>query len=672
MAGDGMAGDSTAGEATPGTQAALESLLDVLAVLGQPTPLSTLASILAVSPDALLDPVDPAVTAGALTIDGDGALSIAGGHDGGLAAERLAAMGPIGRARRHADVAAGLLRLPHPPAEAIAHHLVEAAPLVGDRDEARRWCALAAEEAARTHEPDRSARWYAVALSLGPVDHERADLLAALGHQANDAGDLTTAAATFDELAVLARRLVGPSPQGRSPAWYLATAALGASVIAVAAGAGDVRRRLIEEALHGLGPTHPELRVRLLTRLAGALHYTSEVERRDEALTEAARLAAELDDPDAMSHVLSVRSLALWRPEELDRRRDLAVEAERVGMAAGLADFVTEPFRLRVMGLLDAGAIEELDAVLDEHLALCDERGLGVHRWRNAMWRTMRALLTGDHDATEASMERARATAAGLDHPDAGLWFAAQTVQLRRQQGRAEEMVELLQAFVEATPQLHAWRAVLSALLVETGRPDDARGHLDRIVDHLRAERPRRPCFDFLLAHAEGLTAAAFIAEAMAKLGGHRDSQDLYDALAPYAGHAVMVGPAVVYCGSVDHRLAALAGVLGDGEAAAEHLDAARTRYTRMGATPFLTALAADEARRPGVPPQAREALRQLTDREFEVLQEMAAGRSNPEIASRLFMSRKTVMHHAAAIYRKLEVRGRVEAVAMLLRAGDA
>lgn len=51
-----------------------------------------------------------------------------------------------------------------------------------------------------------------------------------------------------------------------------------------------------------------------------------------------------------------------------------------------------------------------------------------------------------------------------------------------------------------------------------------------------------------------------------------------------------------------------------------------------------------------------------LTRREVEVLQLLASGLRNSEIASRLVVSSKTVDHHVSAILRKLSVRNRCEA----------
>ena len=67
-------------------------------------------------------------------------------------------------------------------------------------------------------------------------------------------------------------------------------------------------------------------------------------------------------------------------------------------------------------------------------------------------------------------------------------------------------------------------------------------------------------------------------------------------------------------------------------------------------------------------PALPREHPEELTEREREVLETMTSGASNKEISRLLGISTKTVMHHTSAIYRKLGVRGRSEAVAWALR----
>jgi len=59
-----------------------------------------------------------------------------------------------------------------------------------------------------------------------------------------------------------------------------------------------------------------------------------------------------------------------------------------------------------------------------------------------------------------------------------------------------------------------------------------------------------------------------------------------------------------------------------------------------------------------------------LSAREEEVLQLVADGCSLPEVASKLFISVKTVKNHLASIYQKLDARDRTQAVLRAVRLG--
>ncbi len=54
-----------------------------------------------------------------------------------------------------------------------------------------------------------------------------------------------------------------------------------------------------------------------------------------------------------------------------------------------------------------------------------------------------------------------------------------------------------------------------------------------------------------------------------------------------------------------------------------------------------------------------------LTTRQAEVLELLAEGLSNPEIADRLFVSPRTAEHHVSAILSKLDADTRQEAVSV-------
>ncbi len=70
--------------------------------------------------------------------------------------------------------------------------------------------------------------------------------------------------------------------------------------------------------------------------------------------------------------------------------------------------------------------------------------------------------------------------------------------------------------------------------------------------------------------------------------------------------------------------------------------------------------------------PTQLRSLDALTDREHEILELLAHGLSNAEIAERLYLSETTVKTHVSAVLRKLGVRDRVQAVIAAYEAGIA
>ena len=74
----------------------------------------------------------------------------------------------------------------------------------------------------------------------------------------------------------------------------------------------------------------------------------------------------------------------------------------------------------------------------------------------------------------------------------------------------------------------------------------------------------------------------------------------------------------------------------------------------------------------PGVTLAAVAALGQLTDREREVLELVAKGRSNAEIAAELYVSHATVKTHVSRLLMKLDARDRAQLVMIAYETGVA
>ncbi len=117
---------------------------------------------------------------------------------------------------------------------------------------------------------------------------------------------------------------------------------------------------------------------------------------------------------------------------------------------------------------------------------------------------------------------------------------------------------------------------------------------------------------------------------------------------------------------------AGASGFLGKDEAAEELLSAAKAAADgEVLIDPgTLTRLLAQVARERAEQRDAQMLLNDLTDREREILQLLAEGMRNDDIASKLFISPQTVQTHVRNILGKLRVHSKLEAVAFAVKHG--
>ena len=110
---------------------------------------------------------------------------------------------------------------------------------------------------------------------------------------------------------------------------------------------------------------------------------------------------------------------------------------------------------------------------------------------------------------------------------------------------------------------------------------------------------------------------------------------------------------------------AGAAGYLVKGVNASELAEAIRVAYVGQ------TVLSPEASQALIVPDEPQPALGQdLTQREQEILALLVKGLSNAEIAQRLTITISTTKHHVSAVFRKLGVASRAEAMALVLEQG--
>jgi ATP/maltotriose-dependent transcriptional regulator MalT len=109
---------------------------------------------------------------------------------------------------------------------------------------------------------------------------------------------------------------------------------------------------------------------------------------------------------------------------------------------------------------------------------------------------------------------------------------------------------------------------------------------------------------------------------------------------------------------------------LGNEEYAKSELSAAREVFERLGALPDVAAVDCLSNSTGHVPGNSSHPAHPLTDRELEVLQLVASGATNREVANRLHISEKTVARHISNIFNKLDLSSRAAATAYAFQHG--
>jgi DNA-binding CsgD family transcriptional regulator/tetratricopeptide (TPR) repeat protein len=693
--------------------------LTLAAVIGREFSLLALEAAGELQGDALLDALEEAEAARVVAVVSDAPGRYAFTHP--LIRETLYSQVLTSRrVRLHRRVGVALERLyaadPEPHLAELAHHFFQAAP-GGDVAKAIGYARRAGDRAMSLVAYEEAARLYDSALQAltlrEPDEAARCELLLSLGEAQTRAGETAAARETFERTAHLAESLGLATLQARAALGYggyrgqpglvdTAFVALAEKALASLGGTEDGRDA------GTLSTTDQALRARLLARLAMELYFAFDYDRCAALSGEAVATARRTGDTATLAAALVGRHYATHTPDNLAER--LAITAELIGLAeaAGDREVALQGYYLRVIDALEAGDIAAVDGALAAHGRLAAEVRQPLYGWRTDLDRAMQATLEGRFGEGLGLAQRAFAVASRAQLANALPAYGVQMLLLALLTGGDLAALEPgWRGFAERFPRMPSYRAGLMVLLLAQGREEEAREQFEIAAAAGFTDIPRDDNM---------LPALSCLAEVCRYLGDAPRAAVLYELSRPYADRVVVVNSATGCRGAFAMYVGLLAATLGRWDAAEAHFADALAIDERLRARPYVVLTHLHRAEtllrrdRPGDAARAEALLRQvrvsarelgmtpalewatrlieagrasaptgrvplafpdgLTGREVDVLRLLAAGRTNREIAGELVLSTRTVDHHIASIYRKINARRRADAAAYAQRMG--
>ncbi len=547
-------------------------------MIGREFDYDVLEAVVSQSPDELVEALEEGVEARVLR---------EAGHVGRYAfthalvrATLYDGISQLRRARLHGRVGESLVRLRggdlDPHLAMLAHHFAQAAP-VERPDRAIDFALAAARRADRLLAWEEAAQHYRAALRArelaGAVDDQVRGRAAAGARRLGGSRGASRRRRGRRSRRRSARRASSTTPccwpAGRS-AWRGRGRC---SAARIRRGSRCSTRRWM-----GLAEDDSPLRARLLARLSLELYYAGEPELRLSLSEEAVAVARRIGDPRTLAMCLDARHYALWRPENVEERLEVAAELRRVAEHTGDPELELQGAGWTIIDLMELGDIDGVDVQIAAASKLAEALHRPIWLWCTSLFRGARAQLAGEFDEAERLAQETLAIGQRGQAENALHYYAQAMFNIRREQGRLAEVEGAVRGFIELYPAIPAWRAALALLLVELGRPDEARAEFERLADGGFADIP---------PDANWLIAITLLAEVCGALSDGPRAEELYALLEPYAGRNVVVGRNATNNGSASRLLGLLASARHEFDLAEHHFEEAQAMHVRMGARPW-------------------------------------------------------------------------------------
>jgi class 3 adenylate cyclase len=533
-------------------------LLRLAAVIGRVFDVEVLESMLAIDESQLLDQLEAAVAASLLAESDERVGQFRFAH--ALINQTLyEGLGATRRARMHERVAQALEDLygqdPGDHLSELALHWRMAAVSV-DKAKAADYALRAGQRALDSLAPAEAVKLFTDAVELiGDVDGtERCEALIGLGEAQLQTGDRA-----YRETLLDAARIASTMADAE-----LAARAALANNRGISSTFGEIdteRLAAIERAIELDDPPNRARRARLLAIKALELEWDPDFGMRRSLGEEAISLARATEDKRTLAEVLQTVVEAIRVSDTLAWR--IGLVEELVGCAAEVGDpalgFLADNLQFTVC--VERGDLERAKLALEQNELIAHELDQPAFIWIATFNAAGWELMHGDLVAGERLFESALQIGQEAGQPDAVFVYAAALQQARIYQGRAQEIVAMMEQSVSAYPAIAAWRAGLASML----------GYLDRGAEAAKIlEQAASDRFEHIALDSATSTALALYADAAALTGSSGPASILYELIEPWADQVVWNG--VIGYGHARMWLGLLAACTGDHEQADEHL----------------------------------------------------------------------------------------------------